>query len=68
MILIFHLSKYFFLNYKLLLRSTTLEDFPGSCLVSQKTQMIFRGYIRKNELCFFVWSQEADCNFTRLLG
>ena len=32
MILIFHLSKYFFLNYKLFLRSTTPEDIPRSCL------------------------------------
>ena len=51
MILYFHLSKCFLKNLKLFLRSTIPEDFHGRRrpTVSQKT---FRGYIRKNKLCF----------------
>ena len=68
MILIFHLSKYFLKISKLFLRSTTQNDLLVSRPASQTTQTTNCGYIRKNGLFVFVWSQGASCNFTRLLG
>ena len=43
----------------------TSKDAVSTYRISEDSEDL-AGYIRKNEFCFFVWSQGAGCNFTRL--
>ena len=60
MIFIFHSTKYF-------LQNSGTRRLKSSRLLptSQTTKTTYRGYIRKNNFCFFVWSQGAGLYFNK---
>ena len=65
MILFFHLSKYFLKNLKIIFKTNYTRRLSWKSFrrltISQKTQPTFRGYIRKNELCFFLFDHKGLC-------